>query len=94
MEDASDQRPRRRGLRSEKSEKNDNEHREVVWPEFIEHSATDYPTTQHMFAAIRKEIINTNSPAEITYSSIPSDWDALIADFIDNNRETEVSRAQ
>ncbi|KAF7122027.1 hypothetical protein CNMCM5793_009582 [Aspergillus hiratsukae] len=97
MENASDQRPRRRGLRSEKSEtieKNDNEHREVVWPEFIEHSATDYPTTQHMFAAIRKEILHAISPAEITYSSIPRDWGALIADFIDNNRETEVSRSQ
>jgi hypothetical protein len=27
-----------------------------------------------MFADIRKEILNTNSPAEITYYSVPPDW--------------------
>ncbi|RHZ65828.1 uncharacterized protein CDV56_107388 [Aspergillus thermomutatus] len=77
----------RRGLRSDK------EQREVVWPEFIHHSATEFRTPQHMYTNIRKEILQTNSSAEIAYYSVPPDWGTLIVDSIENHEDTERSNA-
>jgi hypothetical protein len=89
MGDPTPQKPQRRsGLRSEK------EQREVVWPEFIHHSATEFRTPQQMFSDIRKKILNTNHSAEITYSSVPPDWGTLIVDSIDSHEDTERSNAK
>ncbi|RHZ54212.1 hypothetical protein CDV55_102387 [Aspergillus turcosus] len=91
MEELSDQRPRRPGLRSETSAKAQSE---AVWPQLIHHPASEYQTEQHMFTHILKEIKNTKFPAEITYHSVPSEWGALIADHIDKHEYTESSNAK
>lgn len=91
MGDSSGQRPRRPGLRSETSDK---EQSEAIWPQFIHHAASKFQTEQHMFNNIWKEIMNTKFPTEITYHSVRPDWGALIADYIDKHQDTEAIQAK
>lgn len=89
MGDPIPEKPHRRGgLRSAEKQ------REVVWPEFIQHSATEFRTQQQMLSNIRKEILHTNHSAEITYFSVPPDWGTLIVDSIESHEDTEASNAR